>query len=112
MLIFSLPDELPAPEVDYKNYDHDAVVAAEEEHKIQLKRWLLKNGYVSSLTGKILREPYADGYALYMVADSYFSWGLVHLPYGDGWHSPNVEFLPKAEVIKRVNRKPFSQLAS
>jgi hypothetical protein len=54
------------------------------------------------LTGEILREPIADGYALYMVMDAGREWGLIHLSYGDAYHSQNVEFLPKVEVKKRV----------
>ena len=104
MKIFSLPSELPTPEVDYRNYNADAEMAAQQKHQEQLKNWLIEHGYNKPLTGEILREPHGDGHALYMVADAGRQWGLMHLPYGDAYHSRNVEFLPKAEVKRRIER--------
>lgn len=105
MNIFSLPSELPAPEVDYRNYNASVEAAMEQKHQKQLKNWLIEHGYNKPLTGEILREPHGDGHALYMVADAGHQWGLMHLPYGDAYHSPNVEFLPKSEVKKRILRE-------
>lgn len=30
---------------------------------------------------------------------------LIHLDYGDGYHSRDVEFLPKKEVIERIMQR-------
>lgn len=104
MKIYDVPDELPPPVVDYKHYDHNKVQADEDAHCKQLKEWLQKQGYNGEHTGKILQEPHADGYALYMLADGPKPC-LIHLPYGDAWDSPNVGFLPKAEVLARIERQ-------
>ena len=101
--IFSLPDSVPAPEVDYTNYDHSTVDADERAHQEKLKAYLIKAGYKGKHTGEIYSESVADGYALYMVADAPGkNFGLVHLPYGDGYKSINVGFLTRTEVIRRV----------
>ena len=102
MDIYTLPPEVPAPVVDYSNYDSEKAQREEEVHKLKLKQFLINAGYNKPLTGEILREPMADGYALYMVMDAGRKWGLVHLPYGDAYDSPNVQFLPKAEVKRRI----------
>ncbi len=105
MKVCAPPDEVPWSEPDYANYDPAKEARREEEHRIALKEWLIKAGYDGKYTGEILSEPMADGYANYMMADKGRSSFLVHLPYGDAWDSRNVEFLPRAEVIKRIERK-------
>jgi len=113
MKIYDLPKEVPAPVVDYSNYNHKKAEADEKKHTNKLKKHLIKLGYDKPLTGEILRDPVADGYALYMVADAGRNWGLVHLPYGDAYHSTDVEFLPKAEVKKRIqSQKKIADLFS
>lgn len=113
MKIYTLPDEVPAPVVDYSNYNHKKAQKDEENHQAELKQYLIGLGYDKPLTGEILQEPMADGYALYMVMDGGRNWGLIHLPYGDAYDSPNVQFLPKAEVKRRIQaRKNINKLFS
>lgn len=100
MKVYSSP--IPAPEYDYANYDRDKVMAAEDEHSVKLKAWLLANGYNGKRTGEIASFPIADGYASYMLGDGKKSC-LIHLPYGDAYNYPDVRFLPKAEVLKRID---------
>ena len=100
--VFSLPKQVPAPEVDYANYDHTQVAVDEDDHKEKLKAFLVKAGYDGNHTGRIYRAPAGDGYAQYMVADGK-PFGLVHLPYGDAWQSRDVGFLTKTEVIRRID---------
>lgn len=102
MKIYDCPAEVPAPEVDYRNFDINKMQSDEEQHQKDLKAHLISLGYNKPLTGEILREPIADGQAQYMVMDGGRQWGLVHLPYGDAYHSPNVMYLPKAEVKRRI----------
>lgn len=102
MNFYELPENLPAPVADYVNYDFKKEEAKEQKHISDLKEHLISYGYNKPLTGEILREPVGDGYALYMVVDRGREWGLMHLPYNDAYHSPNVEFLPKSEVKKRI----------
>lgn len=103
MKVYRLPEELPAPVIDYSNYDFDAIQKADKEHEAALKDHLIAQGYTGKNTGGILQLPIADGCALYMLAEGSTSC-LIHLPYGDAWNSPDVEFLPKREVLKRINR--------
>lgn len=102
MKIFELPKEVPAPSVDYSEYDRVKVLADEEKHMADLKTYLQKMGYSGQHTGGIYREPVADGYALYMVAHGGNTLSLIHLPYGDAYSSRNVQFLPKSEIIRRL----------
>ncbi len=81
--------------------DNAKELRAEEEHQARLAAWLKARGYVGPYTGAIYREGVADGYALYVLADGPKSC-LIHLPYGDGYQSANVQFVPKSEVIRRV----------
>lgn len=103
MKVYALPKEVPAPEVDYKNYDRHAEQAKEDAHKAALKAWLIKSGYTGKNTGKIFSTPMADGYANYMFADGSKA-ALIHLPYGDGWNARDVVYLPKKEVLKRIEQ--------
>lgn len=103
MEVCALPKDLEYPDADYKNYDLKREIKREEEHQDALKTKLIEMGFTGKHTGGILRVAFADGYAQYMMADggrnkSY----LVHLPYGDAWHSSDVKFLPKKEVVKRI----------
>jgi len=109
MKIYSCPDEVPAPKVDYSaKYDRAKEDAAEKKHMADLAKWLKKSGYTGKYTGEIYRQQIADGYAAYMFGDGSKSC-LIHLPYGDGYHARDVEFVPKKEIIARIERdKAFS----
>ena len=102
---YALP--IPAPHVDYKNYDREKVYADEQAHKAALKAELLARGFTGKHTGRIYRENVADGYALYMVVDpvrgSKAKFGLIHLPYGDGYRSNMVHYLPKSKIISIID---------
>jgi hypothetical protein len=109
MKIYSCPDEVPAPTVDYRaKYDRAKEDAAEKKHMANLRQWLIVHGYTGKYTGEIYKQGMADGYALYMFGDGSKSC-LIHLPYGDGYHARDVEFVPKKEIIARIERdKAFS----
>lgn len=110
MKIFTLPKEVPPPFVDYSNYNQAKVDADEKKHMADLKASLIKGGYAGKHTGKIYKEGVADGHALYMVADGK-SFCLIHLPYGDAYRSNNVQFLPKSEILRRIEAgKKFASL--
>lgn len=103
MKVFGLPQTLEAttPKVDYRNFNYDTMIADENAHRETVKNWLLEQGYTGKHTGGVLRMPIADGHAEYMLADGSPSI-LLHLPYGDAWDSPDVQYLPKKEVVKRI----------
>lgn len=86
---------------DYTNFDRNALCAAEEKYTNDLKRHLTSMGYTGKHTGRIYRTPVADGYAAYMIADGSKSM-LIHMPFGDAYHSPDVKYLPKAEILRRI----------
>lgn len=110
MKIYTCPEEVPAPQPDYRNYDHKKEQAAKDKHTADLAKWLKKAGYKGKYTGEIYKEQIADGYALYMMADGSKSC-LIHLPYGDAYQSRDVEFLPKKEIIARIEaNKKFRAL--
>lgn len=109
MKVYSCPDECPAPTIDFANYDATEERRKEEEHKQKLTAWLKDAGYTGAFTGETVSFPVADGYAIYMLADGKPSC-LIHLPYGDGWHYRDVEFLPKREILKRIQQQ--KQMAS
>lgn len=103
MKVYSIPEELAATvpnfmDLDWKAYD-DAIAA----HQESVAKWMRENGFPGKNTGRIYRTPRADGYANYMVAEGR-STCLIHLPYGDAWHDPDVEFLPKKEILARIDR--------
>lgn len=119
MKVYSCPKEVPAPEVDYRNYDHDKVLADEKSHSERLKAYLIKMGYTGAHTGEEYNHPHADGHARYMVADVPKGARkgtvsvLIHLPYGDAWNSRDVQHLPKTEVFARIAAsKKFHALLS
>jgi len=110
MKVYSCPDECKEPVVNYNNFDYNKYVEDENNHTRRLKEWLIKEGFTGKYTGEIYRESIADGYALYMMADGPKSF-LIHLKYGDGYSSRNVQFIPKKEIIKRINAdKKFSEM--
>lgn len=103
MKVYSPPRDVPAPEVDYANFDLERLQKDEEEHGAKLKAWLEERGYDGPNTGRVLNVPIADGHASYMMAEGASDSFLVHLPYGDAYQSMDVQFLPKEEVVARLD---------
>jgi hypothetical protein len=103
MKVYALPKELEAtlPVHDYTNGTYDDWMKDEEIHKESIKAWVIEQGFTGKHTGGILSMPIADGAAQYMLADGKGSF-LLHLPYGDGYDSPDVHYLPKKEVVRRI----------
>lgn len=101
MKVYSCPTEVPPPVVDYSNYDQKKEAEAENNHMAELKAWLIKHGYTGKRTGEIVRFPVADSYAVYMFAEGRQS-ALIHLPYADGYQYRDVVYLPKAEIVRRI----------
>lgn len=117
MKVYQLPITLQAtlPKPDYRNFKYDTLVADEAAHQESIKQFLITHGYTGKHTGGVLRMPFADGHAEYMLADGNPSI-LLHLPYGDAWDHPDVTFLPKKEIVKRIKAhaamvKAFSKSA-
>jgi len=105
MKVYTCPEEVPFAKPDWKNFNLAAEQAREKAHTIKLAEWLRANGYTGKHTGKIVSFGVADGRALYMIADGKKSC-LVHLPYCDAYVYRDVEYLPKAEIVRRADRTP------
>jgi hypothetical protein len=111
MKVYACPKEIPAPEIDFKNFDLKKMQADEAAHMAKLKAYLIKMGYSGEHTGKELAIPHADGHARYMFADvpKGSKRGtvsvLIHLPYGDAWESPHASYMPKTEALRQIEQR-------
>ena len=102
MKVFALPAEVPAPTVDYRNFDLNRVTNDERRHRLALQAHLHKLGYTGKNTGKTVGFPVADGYAQYMIAEAGKTFALIHLPYGDAYQFQYANRLTKRDVLARA----------
>lgn len=102
MKVYGVPEEIPFAKPDYANYDRDREEKREAEHMDAIRGWLAENGFDGEHSGKTLGFGVGDGYARYMLADKGRQSFLIHLPYGDAYQYRDVEFLPKKEIINRI----------
>lgn len=105
MKVYALPDHLHFKDPDFSDYNHEVEMVREESHRNEVREWMRSEGYNGEHTGKIARFPVADGFAEYMLADNGDDSFLIHLPYGDGWNYRDIEFLPREEILKRVEQQ-------
>ncbi len=105
MKVFTCPDEIKAPEVNYANFNHAKMLADEATHQEKLKVHMVGMGYNGPRTGEIISFGVADGSAQYMFADAGAKSALIHLPYGDAYHYRDVGFLPRKEILKRLDQQ-------
>ncbi len=103
MKVFGPYTRLPEP--DYRNYDWREESKKEKAHQEMEAAELRRQGFTGPNTGRILQIPVADGHAIYMYADNGAKSILIHLPYGDGYQSRDVEFLPRKEVLARIEQR-------
>jgi hypothetical protein len=106
MKIYALPEELEDSVPSIVNTDWKEYNQLVDEHQQQTALWLKENGFNGTYSGEVVKFPFADGYAQYMLADGTPGSGnrsfLLHLPYGDGWNYPHVEHIPKKEIVDMV----------
>ena len=92
-------------------FDFKAYEAAVDDYIKAVKAELIASGYTGVLTGEIYSTPRGDGMAQYMYADhpAPRKSCLIWLEHEDAWHDPNVQFIPQAEIKKRIlQRKRFA----
>lgn len=79
-------------------------VLADQDKALEALEQAAKEATPENPTGALLRFPWADGYALYLVA-SVRPLVLRHVPYGDAWQIPqaHVRGLTLADVRLRVH---------
>lgn len=92
--VYAPPEDLPdTPDMlTFRNADNrldfTALLAAEEAWLNQLSAWCVQNNPKKSpLIGKVVRYPYADGHAVYVVYTT-TPLALIHAPIGDAWQLP------------------------
>lgn len=99
MKVHSFPEELAATLPDFMAGGYQEAV---ERHMLTVITWLNDNGYDGKNTGRVLSVRYADGHANYMFAHRTGGSALIHLPYWDGWHSQDVQYIPQKVVLERI----------
>ncbi len=102
MKVFSWPEAVPKPTIDWTDPNLEGVSGKEDEYTKRLKEWLIGEGYTGKNTGRIAKFQIADGYALYMLAEASRRSVLVHLPYGDGYRFPYIERLRKKDILANI----------
>lgn len=108
MKVYAVPEEVPAPVTDYRNFDLKKVMADEAAHKEALKKHLREAGYTGKHTGGVAQFSVADGYAQYMLADGNGRYGpsfLIHLPYGDAYRYLHIDHLPKKAIVEMIEQR-------
>jgi hypothetical protein len=111
MKVYGTPEHIKLTP-DYSNYNRVEEQRKEDEYKAAIKQWLVSEGYTGPHTGEIIRFGVADGYAQYMFADGGRRSFLVHLDIGDAYQYRDVEYIPKAEILRRIERSKTSLFAS
>ena len=105
MKVFSCPDEIKPPQVDFANFNREKMLADEEAHQQAIKAHMVKMGYTGPKTGEVVSFAVADGSAQYMFADAGAKSVLIHLPYGDAYSYRDVKFIPRTEILKRIEQQ-------
>lgn len=101
MKVYASP--VSEPQIDYQNFKHADYDKANSDYEAANRKWLTDNGYNGKHSGRIVSFGVADGAARYMLADGKKSF-LIHLAEGDSYQYRDVEFLPKKEIIKRLEQ--------
>ncbi len=108
--VYAPPESVPAPSMDdyYVNdrFSIEAMREADEGYLARLRAWLAEHGYRSPLAGGVVRWPFADGHAQYMVM-SLRPLALIHLPLGDAWRMDVIfeRGLTAADIRQQVERQ-------
>lgn len=86
-------------------FDMEKNDKADEQFFADLRAHLLANGYSGPLTGELVYFGYADGSAVYMVADAPRNTCLIHCPIGDAWSLPEWQTrgLTKKDIKDRLS---------
>jgi hypothetical protein len=103
--IYGCPVEVPPPKYNFSD-PWDKYKKDEAQHKKDLETFLREKLHFNGQnTGRIYQEQVADGYAVYMVAEAPKVFALIHLPYGDGYQSRDVQYLPKRVILERIEQR-------
>lgn len=115
--IYAAPEELKQPKISFSvdNFKEDLknYKAAEAQYREDMRQWLKDNGFTGKNAGEIVRFPWADSYAEYMVI-SMQPLELFHVPLGDAWDYPDVDLQTPERIQQKIDQqksmdKLFSQ---
>ena len=81
--IFAAPSAIKLPDANSKNFE-----LAEEKYLKDLATWC-RERYSGPLVGEVIRTPFADGEAAYMILRQK-PFCLLHLELGDGWRADEI----------------------
>lgn len=99
--VFSAPEHIKEPVIDFSNYDSVKHQQAEEKYLNELKEFCTSQ-WKGKYVGKVAKFPVADGYALYMVC-SESPMELIHLQLGDAWDFQYIESLGIKEIKENID---------
>jgi hypothetical protein len=95
-------NHIAAPSFTDENGRYDARLYEHriEKYLAETKAWVVAQSAHHPLTGKVVRTPYADGYAEYMVAKFDGKVCLVWLEVGDAWRDSMFERAATITMLK------------
>ncbi len=99
--VFSGVSSIPLPVIDWSK-DYKEIDAQEDKYLEDLCDYAKANGKGAE-AGKVVRFPYADGYAQYVIL-SMSPLKLIHVATGDAWDYPYVNRLTAADLRKEIKR--------
>ncbi len=107
MNIYGAPEEIHKPDfMDFfgpgKGSDVNGYMRADEQYIADVAQYVVDNGEAHKLAGKVVRKPYADGYAVYVVGKFNGRVGLVHIDTGDGWRDGSFERTATVAELTRM----------
>jgi hypothetical protein len=102
--VYKAPDGVELPEIDWANFNHEEYEAANQKYLDDLKAKLQEMGYKGKNMGEVIKFPFADGYAMYMVA-SMNPLKLIHIALGDAWDYPNVDLMTPVRVQEMIDQQ-------
>lgn len=105
MAVYALPQELENELPRFPNgQPYDDFVAAEEAFLVRLIAWAKAQAPAGEPhAGAVVRWPYADGYAQYLVVATR-PVQLIHLPLGDAWDFPLAGRATKKDIVALIEQ--------
>lgn len=93
---------IPLPVIDWSK-DFEEIDAQEDKYLEDLCAYAKVSGKGAE-AGQVLRFPYADGYAQYVVLSLLSPVKLIHVATGDAWDYPYINRLTAADLKKELRR--------
>jgi len=90
MDVYSAPAEIKVPEYSPKK-STDVFIQECIEYEKAVSEWAKENSTPHKLAGEIVRTPFADGYATYVVAKLNNKVCLIHIETMDAWADARFE---------------------